>query len=739
MEFYGECFHRRKTWRDFMDTTKKINKLFSENSEGKLVLPNFQRGFEWKVEEQKKLLSSVLALLPIGSILLLEGQKTDFATRQLCYNDEEFEQNEECLYLLDGQQRTSTLRAIFSNLLGNKSDWEEKYDKLYKGLRYRWFIDVKKLDSEDIFGYENLKFESIIKYEPGQLYENIVEKKVTKQNKSDWFHPHFHKDELGTVLTGHRLKNEIAKKASEEGLIPLYDIFDAVNNREKSLLEYTLERLANERVIRLQSDVKDHHKSIVELLGQVFPEIEDLSASEEDYEESIRFAWSTLATDWKKDMFNYLKGILDQEMHVIQLPANEISRATAIYESINKGGVSLNTYDLIVAKAARIRTERTVTQKIIEELQGEIRLSEGLLDTIKGPVEATWSSVNMGTVGDNKLANPIRDQYLNLLSIFSHTTYGNFEGLRIELIKKEKQLEISPEKIHENTDITIKSLIRACAFLQYRCGKVNIKELNYKLMLLPIAYVLNSDATWANKSCLAKIEYWYWSSLFGGSYREKQGQRCIDDIKELYSWVNGGENPFDNRYERILNNEGYSNLDVLLNQVNDINIPVAIHNGILEYVLSNQPKDFSPHKEIFLNTWEIAIKKEISFTDSTTRSLKIEDHHIYPLGANLTIGQSTKEIRSNGKHILNSPLNRTYITDYSNSSIRDKSPEQYFHFLSDITSWGHSINSTEWIRNGGESEQDFYKRLLTSRYNKLLENIKTELDILKHVREPQML
>ncbi|MED3709533.1 DUF262 domain-containing protein [Peribacillus frigoritolerans] len=722
-----------------MDTTKKINKLFLENSEGKLVLPNFQRGFEWKVEEQKKLLSSVLALLPIGSILLLEGQKNDFATRQLCYNDDEFEQNDECLYLLDGQQRTSTLRAIFSNLLGNKSDWEEKYDKLYKGLRYRWFVDVKKLDSEDIFGYENLMFESIIQYEPGQLYENIVEKKITKQNKSDWFHPHFHKDELGTPLTGHRLKNEIAKRASEEGLIPLYDIFNAVNNREKSLLEYTLERLANERVIRLQSDVKDGHKSIVELLGQVFPEIEDLSASEVGYEESIRFAWSTLATDWKKDMFNYLKGVLDQEMHVIQLPANEISRATAIYESINKGGVSLNTYDLIVAKAARIRTERTVTQKIIEELQGEIRLSESLLDTIKGPVESTWSSVNMGTVEDNKLANPIRDQYLNLLSIFSHTNYGNFEGFRIELIKKEKQLEIRPEKIHENTDFTIKALIRACAFLQYRCGIVNIKELNYKLMLIPIAYVLKSDETWASKSSIAKIEYWYWSSLFGGSYREKQGQRCIEDIEKLYLWLNGAENPFEVRYSRILNNEGYSNLDVLLNQVSDITIPAAIHSGILEYVLSTQPKDFFPNKDIFLNAWDIAIKKETSFTDNVTRTLKIEDHHIYPLGADLTIGQSTKKIRNNTKHILNSPLNRTYISDYSNSSIRDKLPEQYFEVLSDVTSWGHSINNTQWQKNATESLEDFHKRLLTSRYNKLLENIKIELSNLKNLREPQML
>ncbi|WP_342025551.1 DUF262 domain-containing protein [Cytobacillus pseudoceanisediminis] len=718
-----------------MDSAKKINKLFIENSEGKLVLPNFQRGFEWKVEEQKKLLSSVLTLLPIGSILLLEGEKNDFATRQLCYSDEDFEQNDECLYLLDGQQRTSTLRAIFSNLLGDKDNWEEKYDNLYKALRYRWFIDVKKLQSEDVFGYDNLKFKTISKYEPGQIYEVIVEKKITKQNKNEWFHPRFHKEESGNALTGHRLKNLIAKRASEAGLVPLYDIFDAVNIEEKSLLEYTLERIANERVNKLKAEVADGTRSLVDLLQASTPDIEDLIA--EDNEDSIAFAWSSLATDWKKDMFNYLKGILDQEMHVIQLPANEISRATAIYESINKGGVSLNTYDLIVAKAARIRSERTLTQKIIDQLQGEIELSAGLLDTIIGGVQTTWTSGIMGTFGDNKIANPIRDQYLNLLSIFSHTNYGEFGELKIDLIKKEKQLEISSEKINENTEVTTKALVRACAFLQFRCGKLNINDLNYKLMLLPIAYILKSDEAWANRSSLAKIEYWYWSSLFGGSYREKQGQRCIDDIEQLYQWIQGGENPFESRYNRILNSEDYSNLEVLLNQTKDASIPAAIHNGILEYILSTQPRDFYPEKEILLNAWDIAGEKEIAFSDSVTRNLKVEDHHIYPLGADLTIGQSTREIRTR-KHILNSPLNRTFISDYSNSLIRDKSPEQYFRSLTDVTTWRHSINSTEWRRNEGESIKDFHERLLTSRYNKLLENIKLELSNLKQVREAQL-
>ena len=728
-----------------MDSVKKIKKVFAENSDGKIVLPNFQRGFEWKVNDQKKLLSTVLSLLPIGSILLLEGKKGDFSTRQLCYIDDKFVQLDECLYLLDGQQRMSTLRALFSDLLGNKGEWLSNYENLYKDLRYRWFIDVKKTDTVDIFGYEKLIFKdkSIIKYEPGQFIESIVELKITKQNKSEWYHPDFNRDEAKNELDGNKLKNLIAKHSSEAGLIPLYDIYNAINKSEKSLLEYTLEKIAFERVNKLKAEVADGENSIVELLSPVNADIEDLIENEEV--ESINFAWSTLATDWKKDMLNYLTSLLEQEMHVIQLPADEISRATAIFESINRGGISLNTFDLVVAKAARIRSEKTLTQKIGTQLKEEMELSNALTCSLKGKVKNSWSSINMNTIEDNKVANTIRDQFLNLLSIFSHTNYGEIDQLKIDLIKKDKQLSITPDQINSNTDITIKSILRGCAFLQYRVGKININDLNYKLMLLPIAYALRSDKVWNSKEGMAKIEYWYWSSLFGGAYREKQNQRCIEDIGELYEWINAEndsdkshattENPFKNRYAKILNNEGYSTLEVLLNKDADNNIPLAIHNGILEYVLSTQPKDFNIDKEVLLNTWDIAVGKIVEHNETTARNLKVEDHHIYPLGAVLTIGQSSREIRSNPKHILNSPLNRTYISDYANMLIRDKSPGQYFNYLTNTTVWTHSIDDIEWRENPEEINNEFYESILTNRYNKIYQQVLTELEDLERISD----
>lgn len=79
-------------------------------------------------------------------------------------------------------------------------------------------------------------------------------------------------------------------------------------------------------------------------------------------------------------------------------------------------------------------------------------------------------------------------------------------------------------QINDNAEKTVRSLIRACAFLQLRCGSINITDLPYELMILPIAYCLIDDNNWSNKRVMDKVKYWYWSCLFGGAYRERQNE-----------------------------------------------------------------------------------------------------------------------------------------------------------------------------------------------------------------------
>ena len=137
-----------------------LKTILDDNNKKKLVLPNFQRSFVWDEHNQRKLLSSFFLGLPIGNILILEGTKDDFAARELCTH-ETISPREDCSYLLDGQQRVSTLKSIYSDLYPDEpSKWRESWDNIFNRIRRRWFLKVVPENEDvDIFNFEYLNFE----------------------------------------------------------------------------------------------------------------------------------------------------------------------------------------------------------------------------------------------------------------------------------------------------------------------------------------------------------------------------------------------------------------------------------------------------------------------------------------------------------------------------------------------------------------------------------------------------
>ena len=87
---------------------------------GDIKLPKFQRPFVWNKEDILKLLDSVYKGYPIGSILLwLTNQKLANERRigdlEIGDRSEEYPTN----YLLDGQQRLSSLCGAFERIRPN--------------------------------------------------------------------------------------------------------------------------------------------------------------------------------------------------------------------------------------------------------------------------------------------------------------------------------------------------------------------------------------------------------------------------------------------------------------------------------------------------------------------------------------------------------------------------------------------------------------------------------------------
>lgn len=713
----------------------KLKEIFSKNDENKLVLPDFQRDFVWDKDQQKNLLASFMTDLPVGSILLLDGKKDDFANKKMCFPKESCTPKDECTYLLDGQQRITSLKSIFTDLFADLNNWVNVWDGIYKDLRNRWFIRIiPKESEEDIFGYINLNFKGLKKYEPSQIVDYIEFKPIFKTKILDWSNPGFIvKNKNGDIIPYQDINVRnffIAEFAAKEGIVPLFTLYK--NSPSKVLHEYVVEKIGRDRVDYLKAEIKDiddvnlKNKKIKKYLIDIEPNIDILIQCND--EASINSAWSNLSAKWSRDIINYLEAILNEEVPTIELPSDEINRAVSIFESINKGGTPLDTYDLIVAKAAKDKNLESLSKRLLKYLQQNVILNESITNSLN-QIPQNWYPKYIGLTTDNELTKIVKNQFLNILSIFSCVNYGNIDSIKGECIKKPQILSLSFDQINKNTEKAIKSLIRACAFLQLRCGIVNVKELPYELMVLPIAYSLIDDNKWNDKKAIDKVEYWYWSCIFGGAYRERQNEQCISDVKNLFKWIdNDIENPFEKYAQKVLNEPGYSDEKVLLMQDDTHDVQNAIRKSLLQYILSQEPKDFI-YDNLYLSAWKVGSESSFSF-NCNTQTIKIEDHHIYPLKGSTKIGQSSRELRSNKKHILNSPLNRTYISSVSNIQISDMKPEQYFNYVSKVSQFGHCIpNIVE--EKAIIDDFKFYYKILDLRYKEIYKMLLLELDKLK--------
>lgn len=687
---------------------KILNEIFNEEMEGKIILPNFQRDFVWEIKQQKDLLATFLVELPISSILLLKGMSHDFSSRKLCYTEEAEEVKEECFYLLDGQQRMSTLKSVFSDLF--IENFEQNYNKLYSKIRNLWFLKMESSDEEDedIFGYKNLNYGSgnLRKYTPNEILDFI---EIVKLRKTviDWYHPNFQFKKGDKILSGKSRMNAFAEKCAQEKIVPLWGL-----TKNKLIQEQVLEKIATRKASEIIAEIKDIEceEDRVNKINYYFEDIvHDKIEKENEY--NIDELKHKLINKWSSKISEFLEKLVEQKISLIEIEKNEISRGIAIFETINKGGTPLDNFDLIVAKAAKDNSLESLTQRLKNKIETLIKIPKELKKDFE------WSGVTFGMLTSSEEINKkVKNQYLNILSILAHVD-RNIDMLKIEHIKREKIFQMTSEQINELSDIAITSLLRAILFFNIKLGITKINDISYELMLLPIAYIFSKDEYWENPEVYKKLEYWYWISIFSGRFREKQNIRCVEDIKMLTSWIIKDQEVelLKERKEKIFQIDEYCDFETI---IDSSQTPLAIHRSILQFVLSRKPYDLLPNKEERL--------------ESVKSSLELEEHHVIPLGNSTKLGELSNKVRTDKKNILNSVLNKVLISKESNRMIGNKTFEKYMTEIKESSRISQFI-SGNIQQNKNERSEDYYERLLKDRYKRITEEVIKHLNKLLEV------
>lgn len=249
-------------------------------------------------------------------------------------------------------------------------------------------------------------------------------------------------------------------------------------------------------------------------------------------------------------------------------------------------------------------------------------------------------------------------------------------------------------------------------------------------MIPVVGFILDKDTCYAGENSCAVfdlLEAWYWSSILSGAYDKDQNQVMINDLNRLIANANAivtGAAPdiawIKQRRDDVLGVKGFSDVDFLMlsGAVNDEYPKTVLGNTICQFFLAEGYEDLSLN--LAGEPVPLSVFSEYAFT--------LQIHHVIPLGSTGSILNSTKSIRNDKTHYLNSPLNFMYITDNTNRIISNKSLAEYTQMIP--TSAGLSAVGFTGVNIDSTATDDMRKDVLINRHASIAQKIKHRINIL---------
>jgi len=669
-----------------MATSKTLSALLNDAKSDRILLPNFQREYVWDDAAQAALATSVFLQVPIGAVLLISGGPTAYQSRRIgiAANATNIGLSEDVIiqFLLDGQQRLSTLAGVFDNAFGE--DWVSQFKNTYKGLKVRWSLKLRPTDNgPDLFNHRLLRFHPL-ELEPDLFAEALVANRIWMGNQREWYHP-ARSDSAQPGLSS--LANAIAADAAALGEVPLWETvsigragpMSAV--AEQSALRKAIDLIADERCRALKSAIEDGEAA------ELIKDLADCEGIAPDDVGALISAVSKRRERWASAVFNIIVGVSGYKIDCIELEEAEAQKAIVIFEAINRGGRPLQAFELVAARYARASSDTSLPEEIRSRIE---KRGQGREDN--------WSRPDGVLLSGNSLTPQFRTQFLQVLSCARILRDG--KPCSVEHLKQTQFLSLKSNEVRDGWMDATDALLDTWAFLQMRCFVTSEGTLRNKMLVLPIALAraaLNRAFTAEETN---KVEFWYWTSTLAGRYTQRQNEQCVHDVNALLNWLNGGAgDDIKSRQNSVLADAGYSNLDSLL--------PTA-----------DSPSTAATDVGLYLLQFVAAVGGTDIFGGDLAYNHEVEDHHIIPLGSVAALGVKTRDIRD-GKvpelAFLNSPLNRAYVRKDTNRKISDTPYETYVQHVHPSSGAGAFIPQ-DFVRGPNERTREWAREVMKTRH-----------------------
>ncbi len=660
---------------------ENLKSIIDDIQNNKIMLPDFQRQFDWELEKQKALVASVLTRLPVGGILLLEADSNDYKSKRIGLDPKERIDGaipEKTSFLLDGQQRMTCLTNVFSDVIqdaSNKMVSKLASRPLLANRFYlkidRWNADIVAESSRDLFGIRTLDFRFDVSKgeEPDFLTAGIIDSieyrpfLASDYGKKPYMPGQLYNDKL----------DDYCFETPDVYLIPLF-LLVGTNAKDDKLRKKRLLAIIKRIREHIVEAISTHYANLDDSEKDVFADTiltdsldKETYKTAEDKTEAFEEIIHDKAELWEDYFQKYLYSCVEKiKLNKIEMPEGSRARAIDIYENMNMGGLSLSTLDLVAARAAKASDESLYDRILAYLIQNNDYYIESFPNEIKAYIPKEYNAGKELGVIDSRVNKNGTDLFLEVLGLYCNNKTYDPSNAKSIYSKSPQILKLTEDQINSNCKKVCMAIDRTYCFLQTRCGVRNISDVNYKQMVRLIAYIFTNEKWYKSTKVHDKLEAWYWAAIFSGEYDKDQNDRYEKNLKSMLESLTIESKGYDwivQLKDKVLDTPYFSDCSFLLmEKANEDRVPKEhLSKYICQFFLTRPYSDLI-HDEKQVNAFI---------------GEKLEKHHIVPLGSIAKIGELSEKLRNDRTNIVNSPLNYVYITEGSNLEISDKSLAEY--------------------------------------------------------------
>jgi hypothetical protein len=236
-----------------------------------------------------------------------------------------------------------------------------------------------------------------------------------------------------------------------------------------------------------------------------------------DLANDLAFArWARyLPEDEQDDMLrirqDLLPGFREYEIPAVRLPANvELAAIAKIFETLNRTGMRLATFDLMVARLYPYDFK-------LRDKWEEARAEHDQFDDL---------GIEDGV------------EVLKVIALREHMQQRE-AGIKLTVkgVRESDVLALAPQTVIDHWTDAVAALASAIDFVREECGAIRKGLMPSSTMLLPLAHML-SPAKPQRADLRADLTRWFWATSFEQTYAQGANTQAVADARTLMAWQN---------------------------------------------------------------------------------------------------------------------------------------------------------------------------------------------------------